>query len=302
MHKLREFKKERREIEPCPQSGGGVHAWLMRAAWTCWISGMNAGDAVRELEAGMTRRPDPPNEIESAVRKVFEQDVIVGDRSRAWASSTPKWPEPNREKIEAVAASGLGLADLWEASPFRADEDMPGAGELLGMLFPGNPLLCVGSKFEFFTARLSVFAAMAETFEQITPCTRTAKTGKTADGRQSQHAKSACGPRRFLIIEGDKLEGEPIPKDWQAAILLHLGRKAPLALAVDSGGKSLHGWFYCEGTPEPTLRGFFHEAVTLGADPKLWCPNQFCRMPGGTRDNGNQQTVFFFNPETLPTI
>lgn len=299
MPRLSEFRVSGREVEPCPQSGQGVHAWLMRAAWSCRISGKSAHETVSTLEGMMTRRPDPPNEIEAAVSKVFSESVIVGDRSRGWAPPPPKWPEPSRERIERAAASGLGVVDLWEASPLRADDNMPDTGELLGLLFPGDPLLCVGGKSQFFTARLSVFASASASFEQITPCTRTAKVGLTADGRQSQHAKSACGPRKFLVVEGDKLDGEPIPKDWQAAVLLYLAGKAPLTLAVDSGGKSLHGWFYCADTPDPTLRGFFLEAVTLGADPKLWCPNQFCRMPGGTRNNGKPQTVLFFNPSTL---
>jgi hypothetical protein len=40
-------------------------------------------------------------------------------------------------------------------------------------------------------------------------------------------------------------------------------------------------------------------AVTLGADPKLWTRSQFARMPDGTRDNGQRQTVYFFNPEVI---
>ncbi|NCX75980.1 MAG: cold shock domain-containing protein, partial [Actinobacteria bacterium] len=42
----------------------------------------------------------------------------------------------------------------------------------------------------------------------------------------------------FSVIEQDS--GSP---DQQAGILIHLGERAPLALAVSSGGKSLHGWF-----------------------------------------------------------
>ena len=37
-------------------------------------------------------------------------------------------------------------------------------------------------------------------------------------------------------------------------------------------------------------------AVALGADRATWTPSQFVRMPGGTRDNGRAQTIYFFNP------
>ena len=122
----------------------------------------------------------------------------------------------------------------------------------------------------------------------------TATTGITQEGRESEHTLSNTGPRRFLIVEQDGGGA-----DEQAAVLLHLARRAPLALAVHSGGKSIHGWFFCEGQSEERLRKFMRYAVTLGADPATWTRSQFVRMPGGTRDNGRPQTIYFFNPDIL---
>ena len=68
----------------------------------------------------------------------------------------------------------------------------------------------------------------------------TARIGRTQDGKESAHALSITGPRRFLVIEQD---GGTI--DEQSAVLLHLAERAPLAVAVHSGSKSIHGWFYC---------------------------------------------------------
>ena len=39
--------------------------------------------------------------------------------------------------------------------------------------------------------------------------------------------------------------------------------------------------------------------VALGADSTLWTRSQLARMPDGLRDNGNRQTVCFFNPEVI---
>ena len=80
---------------------------------------------------------------------------------------------------------------------------------------------------------------------------------------------------------------------------MHLAERAPLALAVHSGSKSLHGWFYCVGQSEERLRDFMRYAVMLGADPATWTRCQFVRMPDGMRDNGKRQTVYFFNPEVV---
>jgi hypothetical protein len=123
----------------------------------------------------------------------------------------------------------------------------------------------------------------------------TDKYGLTRDGKISQRTAKNTGPRRFLVYESDGLE-----KDKQAAVLWHLANQAaPLTLVVSSGGKSLHGWFYCQGVSEEQLRRFFAKACLLGADPALWTKSQMVRMPGGTRDNGNRQAVLYFNPQTI---
>ncbi len=121
-----------------------------------------------------------------------------------------------------------------------------------------------------------------------------ARTGRTKDGRISARTLENTGPRRFLIVEQDG--GTP---DEQAGILLHLAKKAPLALAVFSGKKSIHGWFYCQGQPEERLKSFMQYAVSLGADPATWTRCQLVRMPDGTRDTGARQTIFYFNPEVI---
>jgi len=51
------------------------------------------------------------------------------------------------------------------------------------------------------------------------------------------------------LLERFAAEGRDV-RDLCAALLLHLAEKVPLALAVHSGGKSLHGWFYCAEVPE----------------------------------------------------
>jgi len=84
--------------------------------------------------------------------------------------------------------------------------------------------------------------------------------------------------------------------DQQSALLLHLATYAPLACVAHSGNKSLHGWFYVFLDPEEKVQRFMEYALSLGADPATWTPCQLVRIPDGLRDNGNRQTVFFFNP------
>jgi len=280
-------------LPQCPAAGEGVHRWLMEAAWACRKAGLTPDAAAQELEAGMTRGPNSRNEIEEAVRKAFDAQRVIWHSRRNWLAPA-KWPVANAEQIEAVAASGLGVPDLWEASPIRFNGERPRTAEILERLFPGDPLLCAGSKFNFFTMHLSQFNAGADALEQIVPSPMVSKWGRTKEGKESQHTLEATGPRRFLVIEGDGTS-----KDQQAAVLLHLAERAPLTLVVDSGGKSLHGWFFVDGKSDEQLVPFFRRACTLGADRGLWLRSQFTRLPGGTRDTGKRQHILFFNPETI---
>jgi hypothetical protein len=122
----------------------------------------------------------------------------------------------------------------------------------------------------------------------------TTRRGLTQSGRESARSLANTGARRFLVVEFDHGSA-----DEHAAILLHLATEFPLVVAVHSGNKSLHGWFYCAGQPDEAVRPFMRRAVTLGADPATWTRCQFVRLPEGCRDNGRPQTVYFFNPGAL---
>jgi len=226
-------------------------------------------------------------------------------------SAGQRWLDPNFELIEALGHAGNGLVDLWEASPIRLDSNQPKTDDIIDILFPGNPLLCCGWTRHHFDTRARKRWYKLHDLQFIVPNPMTAPRGLTRRRQLSPHALSNTGPRRFLIVEFDfdasnsaeearllgrlATEGRDV-RDLCAALLLHLAEKAPLALAVYSGGRSLHGWFYCPGIAEEKVSRFFRYAGALGADRANWNISQFARMPDGLRDNGNRQTVYFFNP------
>jgi len=219
--------------------------------------------------------------------------------------------EPNFHLVEALASAGNGLVDLWEASPMRLDSNAPKTDEIIDILFPGNPVLCCGWNRHRFDTRPRKRWHKLDDLQFIVPNPMAALRGLTQRHKLSAHSLSNTGVRHFLIVEFDfnasnspaeahllgrlATEGRDV-RDLSAALLLHLAEKAPLALVVYSGGKSLHGWFYCAGVEEQKTLRFFCYAVALGADSANWNISQFARMPDGLRDNGNRQTVYFFNP------
>jgi hypothetical protein len=282
------------QLGACPQAGEGVHGWLFRMSRQLHAH-MPAPKIVDLLESCVANcgRVVPRSEIVSAVQNSLGCAWRPGSRSQPAA---PKWPGVNQEQREAIVRDGGGgLVDLWEASPVRIEDQESHTEELIDRLFPGDPLLCCGhSKSKFETRSRTEWRGHLSARQLIVSSPMTARSGLTKEGKQSAHALSITGPRRFLVIEQDCGT-----IDEQAAVLLHLAGRAPLAVTVHSGSKSIHGWFYCSGQPEEKLRRFMNYAVSLGADHKLWSPSQFARMPDGLRDNGRRQVVFYFNPKVI---
>jgi hypothetical protein len=276
----------------------GIHKWLFSIARQLWPHrDREEIISLLTVATGNARRTVPQREIAEAVDKAKSCQWQPSGRGQAVFApqSAKKWPDVNHEQRAAILRNGGGLADLWEISPWRIEDNESHAEKIVDLLFPGNPLLCCGrSSYDFETKLREDWRGALHTLQLIVPSPMSKPTGLTKDGRESAHTLDNTGLRRFLVIEFD--EGT---SDEHAAILLHLATRAPLVLAVHSGGKSLHGWFYCAGQPEDTLRRFMEYAVSLGADDATWTRSQFVRMPDGTRDGGQRQTVYFLNPKPI---
>jgi hypothetical protein len=275
-----------------PKRGEGLNLWLFKTARV--LHPYRApGEIVQLLAAITAGEPIKHGEIERAVER--SAAIAWKPGQRVAVIRAPAWPRVNAEQREAVIASGAGLVDLWEASPVRFTDSESHAEEIIDRLFPRNPLLCVGkNNSQFATRHRESWRGRLTDMALIVPSPMNSQRGHTQDGRESEHTLENTSPRRFLVIEQDSGS-----VDDQSAVLLHLATRAPLALAVHSGSKSIHGWFFAAGQPEERLRAFMRYAVSLGADQATWTRSQFVRMPGGTRTDGNPQVVYFFNPKII---
>src|SRR5262249_27965509 len=155
------------------------------------------------------------HKVKSAAMKVSRTPATTLGLTTA---SQAAWPVVNEEQRAAVIRDGMRLADLWESSPIRADWHKSQAEAVIDQLFPGNPLLCVGSSAgSFHTKPRAEFRYKLSLCPFITPNPMCAPTGLTQDGRTSEHTLENTGPRRFLVTEFD--QGEV---DDHAALLGHL--------------------------------------------------------------------------------
>jgi len=220
------------------------------------------------------------------------------------------------ELIVKVVADGPGLADLWEESPHRWDDELPHTEEIIDAIYPNGGLLCVGENKDIFdTKSREEWRGQLAGQQFLVPNLMSARTGITLKGTPSPHAKSNTGPRIYCVVECDFSELNrqgnehwctELVRAWRsqklttldagAAILWHLQEYWPLRLAVHSGGKSLHGWFPCDSKTETEALSFCSYAYNLGADRGCNDAWRFVRMPDGLRENGRRQTVYYFDP------
>ena len=278
-----------------PKAGEGIHHWLFRVARQLHVH-LPAVEIIALLESRVQNcgRHVSRNEITNAVQNALPCAWMPGSNA-APVPTVSKWPQVNQEQRAAILRDSGGLAELKEASNPQIKAAENHTEQIIDRLFPGNPLLCCGkSSNTFDTKPRKSWRGKLSTLALIVPSPMSAITGLTKDGKESKHTLANTGPRRFLICEFDTGT-----VDNQAAILIHLAGFAPLVCVVHSGGKSCHGWFYVHGEPDAKVERFFRYAVSLGADAATWTRSQFVRMPGGTRDNGNRQAVYFLNFKPL---
>jgi hypothetical protein len=304
-----------------PTAGNGVHDWLFQTARQLHAH-MGTVEIEKTLEARLEGcgRHVPMREIRDAIKNSSRCAWEPTGQTGVTQTPLPLRPEADTAQIDRIVRTGIGLYDFWECSPVRFDDaDGPLQTEyVIDQLIPGNPLLCVGkSSSEFATRRREVWRGHLSQYQFIVPQPMTKVTGLTLDGRSSEHTKEATGPLTWLVCEFDfskyarngvtPTEWLPWIVGWEdegisiadacSALLWALAALAPLVLVVSSGGKSLHGWFRIQGVTLGQLNKFTQRALTLGAcSSTLRNPSQFVRMPDGTRDNGNRQLVWYFDP------
>jgi hypothetical protein len=222
------------------------------------------------------------------------------DVRRGGAVAKSPWPTPNKALIAKIVNEGSTLATLRALSPEKLPDSERHTKMILGELFPGDPLLCLGFRKERFDTKPRSEWFDVSKLPLIVPSAMSSRTGRTQptrthpDGKPSKRCLGNTGPRQYLVVEFDHAT-----EDAQACLLLHLNKYAPLVMVLHSGGKSLHGWFDCHGGDSDAHHRFFQYAVSLGADPRTWTPCQLVRLPDGQRDDGTRQRILYWNPAAL---
>ena len=298
-------------LNNCPREGNGVHSWLFKTALQ--LHRYFSEDKIFELlmENLSCQRPE---------REICEAIANAGRYARGEMSVGRQtlWPTVDYTMVHKIVVEcPVRFDDLSSISPTDLSTEGPRTEEILNALYPGNPLLCFGRSVNAcWTKPRDFWRGRESDFQFIVANPMTKEIGVTTDQRESQRCIDNTGPRAFVVVEFDISEDgawAPYVRDWRnrgittvdanAALIIELATKGlprlPLALAVHSGGKSVHAWFPCPGLTDDQVRPFMARAVRLGADKATWTRCQFVRMPDGMRDNGNRQRVHYFAPDVL---
>jgi hypothetical protein len=203
-----------------------------------------------------------------------------------------------RERLKhraAIAASTIlerfaaEPADLFERSLVRLLDNPAGDWRLLLGLVPPGAMIWIGDTKDTGQPRHGVhFRTVAEWLEESEApgnftCPSLFKLGSYS--RSNDNAVA----RPFLVIESDSLTKAEI-----CAVFHWLSQPLRLRAIVDTGGKSLHGWF---DFPDPDrLEELRVVLPALGCDPALFKPSQPVRLPGARRGD-NWQTLLYLDGE-----
>ena len=260
-------------LKPCEL--GNTHYWMYYACAQCISAGMTDPEIETFLDP-LLARPARPGELEETLQNARAR-IENGE-----LNTTPKWPIRDGKLIRAIQDTNIST---WTPPPAQID-----AERVIDLLFPGNPLLCIGaSTTHFVTKPREEWRGTLARNSFIVPSPMTALQGRTKAGEMSAHSIDNTGSRHYLVIENDWATPEE-----QIKFLQHLAQYARLVVACSSGGKSIHGYFDFRDRTEDEAEKFMRYAVrTTGADPHTFGRSHFCRLPGGKRENGNLQKILY---------
>ena len=209
---------------------------------------------------------------------------------------TPKFINKKRKEAAVISDSRKLLnriieqkwetADMWEDSPYRLLDDPTHDWRRMLGLFDDTDTIWIGDitdsgspeyRYNFRTA--NQWMKESQCPGQFT-CPATFKEGSFS------RSKANVVSRPYLVVESDTLMPAEI-----GAVFRWLNKYLLLYAVVDTGGKSLHGWFqFPEPKNIPVLKQIMGQ---LGCDTKMFSESQPCRMPSAKRGDVFQSLLFY---------
>ena len=254
---------------------GETHRWLAQVASgvSQILTPQRCCEFLRRCcDVHVAHRRVPDREIEAAVQ--FAYGDHSGVAAVNYGRGALEWPAPSGEVVRRVLETVAPVFDGETSTGLRP-------GDVLPLLFHGGELVCTGADSERATVRpVEAVLSDADTLQFICVNPMRGSLAMNQAGRPSPRCQNNVMVRRYLVAEFDDAT---LAKAQQAQLATALGDMAPLVMAVDSGGKSVHAWYAVEAMTRQDQARFFALACLLGADQTRWDICGWLRMPGGLR-------------------
>ncbi len=273
MARLYPFSSETVSLLSAAPEAGDTHLWLAKVA--ARMKGFLPHEACfaflrRCADAHVRHRVIPDREIEAAVSFAYSDEP----RKANHGLGALQWPAARRDMIDKVLGDVRPLFDGEAPTGLSPEQVLPG-------LFKPGELVCTGAISEKALIR-PLEAALCDAQYQQFICVNPMKgqLAMNANGQPSVRCQNNVAMRRHLVAEFDDAT---LTKPMQAVLASSLNGLAPLVMAVDSGGKSVHAWYRVDALNAQKQANFFAAACLLGADRTRWDVCGWLRMPGGLR-------------------
>ena len=298
--------------------------------WKCWPCG--TGGTVIDLHAdrvAISRRSHEAIKGTAEVLAIPDDGetlpTMTADRQRAIADAVTKRNAERREQENAARItealrgrrmeiltpflSSSWRADFWDDSPTILDSPIEDdAGLFIRGLFDPEDVLWLGDQFDSGDARHAANFRPAREWLRLEILTPRIASGIFKPGSIS---RSDCNliSSPFIVIESDDLIGhKPTDDDEReenkrlCAALICLCRdrlKLTLRAVIDTGGKSLHGWF--DRPSDEALEALLSVAQGLAIDAAVVTrASNPLRLPGCVHQaTGRPARLHYLNSKTF---
>ena len=301
-----------------PMQGDNLHSWLLQQSRRLLVLGWTVEEVIGEL----CRAAETSNRTTQDLRTEIENSVLG---AKEFLDAHPSWTEKigsyevSRKWVDPMSWAGLGDVRR-DSRNFRSVKIDNGLCQ--EALTWGRGRLVIGegaNRFNFYDLWAGINFVICACVEMDNPEYRRFNLwnpdmsssfrtrqyivpnymhpdvliDRVDDGKHDLNV----GRRMYMVIEADKGTIEE-----QLAMLAYLEKRAKvrLAMAVFSGGKSVHGWFCVWGLSEYRVTSIHILAKKLGADKTTYSPGQYVRMPlGWNYSKSRRQKVLWYSREAV---
>jgi hypothetical protein len=286
-----------------PDEGDGHNAGLIRLASICYRMGVSLEDTVAHLENVYSDdRVDHRTAPRRAAMRIWEGEGELVEREGEDGTALPDMQDELLLRFRRTPASGLLDATPHKTNlkPLAILSKMFAPEDIINIQFTGfeSGTLCkMANLAGEFGDELHNYKFLNPSIFKKVEGVPNPKDGNKLATRCNANVKT----RRFMLLEMDSKDEATVERFNTFA--LELAKFAPLILAVDTGGKSVHFWFdTSEATPKE-ISTTFTLACLHGADKRMGVASQIARMPNvSASDEGRgAQRVLYFDPDHTAT-